>query len=130
MTMERIGGNETWEAFREGRIRIREQDARKAEWAKARGLRSSHGQCLHWIARGRCAAGWCRENHTDHAWMDHATGWTKDGKPALLLCQPYQLGEEDFRDLLLVAERFNLKFSVHGCGWYGFGTVAVELTRA
>jgi hypothetical protein len=102
MTMERVGENETAQHRRE----MREQDERRKQWAAKRGLRLAEPGprqpwvCLHWIAHGRCDEEWCREGRGDHHWMDHTTGWTKDGKPALLLCQPYHLGDHDFRDFV------------------------------
>lgn len=97
-------------------------------WLKGRGLRLSHSPlCLHWIAHGRCSAGWCRENHNLHHWMDHISGWTKDGKPALLLCQPYP--PVNVREVAAVAVRFGLNAFISN-GWYGHGSIAVELTKA
>jgi hypothetical protein len=99
-------------------------------WLAARGYRySDRGQCVHWIARGGCHVAVCRETRSEHRWMDHVTGWTKDGKAALLLCQPYALRTDDIRDLMATAARFELDVTVHGDGWYGNGTVAIELTR-
>ena len=61
--------------------------------------------------------------------MDHVSGWTKPGA-RLLLCQPYHLSATALLDLARAAEHFGLDISIHGCGWYGFGTVAIELTPA
>lgn len=61
-------------------------------------------------------------------WMDHVSGWTKDGKPALLLAQPYSLF--NIESLLKATSEFNLDVSVNGDGWYGHGTIAIELRRA
>jgi hypothetical protein len=61
--------------------------------------------------------------------MDHVSGWTKDGK-GVLLCQPYHLNDDDLRDLTQTAARLGLKVDVHGVGWYGHGTVAIELAPA
>lgn len=104
--------------------------SRMERWASSRGLRRvSRAWCLHWVGRGRCAVRCCEENHGQHNWMDHTTGWrAKDGKH-LLLCQPYQLGARDLRDMAQAAERFDLHIEIHGNGWYGNGTIAIELTR-
>lgn len=48
----------------------------------------------------------------------------------MLLCQLYHLDEDELRDLLQACERFGLKLSIHGDGWYRFGTIAIELSRA
>jgi hypothetical protein len=104
-------------------------EARIVAWAKTRGLRhSTKACCLHWIGRGRCGTEFCRENRNLHPWMDHVTGWTKNGKPALLLCQPHHLHQWMLRDIADAAERFGLKVAIHGDGWYGYGTIAIELT--
>jgi hypothetical protein len=98
-------------------------------WASARGYRySQSGRCLHWLVSGGCHVAVCHETRSEHPWMDHVTGWTKDGAAALLLCQPYQMSPEDLRDLMQTADRFGIEAWVHGDGWYGNGTVAIELT--
>ena len=98
------------------------------EWAKAGGLRySPHGRCLHWISRGRCAVSQCNDGPHRRHWMDHVTGWTRDGAPAVLVAQPYGLTVDDLRDLADVDERWQLDVRVDGTGWYGFGTTFVEL---
>jgi hypothetical protein len=59
------------------------KDTPMLEWASDRGLRySPNGHCLHWISTGRCTHGECCFG--SRQWMDHVTGWTKAGKPALL----------------------------------------------
>lgn len=96
-----------------------------AEWAKARGLRySPHARCLHWVSKGRCGASICDDGHLGRQWMDHVSGWTKNGD-RVLLCQPYSL--TDFASLIDACEEFNLTATVHSDGWYGHGTIAIEL---
>ncbi len=98
------------------------------DWATAGNLRySENARCLHWIARGRCIDGLCAEGHGSRHWLDHVTGWTRDGKPAVLLAQPYGLGTDDIADLATVAEQWHLDVRIDGTGWYGYGTTFVEL---
>jgi hypothetical protein len=60
--------------------------------------------------------------------MDHVTGWIgKDGK-RLLLCQPYAQEAEGLQDLIATANAFDLELKLDGSGWYGDGTIAIELT--
>lgn len=74
------------------------------DWADSCRLRyCAAGRCLHWIARGRCGVGLCREDRSAHRWMDHLTGWTRDGAPAVLIAQPYDLSTADITDLATVA---------------------------
>jgi hypothetical protein len=95
------------------------------DWAKGRGLRYvPHAHCLHWASKGRCGVGLCVDGHMSRQWMDHVSGWTKAGE-RILLCQPYWF--DDFASLVEACEKFNLVAEVHGDGWYGHGTVAIEL---
>jgi hypothetical protein len=104
--------------------------AKLTEWAGAHKLRyAPNAHCLHWIAKGRCGVSLCREDRSQHHWMDHISGWTRDGKPAVLLCQPYNLSADDLADLVRVHEQFGFDVRIHGGGWYGHGTVCIELRK-
>ena len=95
-------------------------------WAETRGLRySPNGGCLHWLARGRCGVQICREGHGSRDWMDHVTGWTRNGQPAVLLCQPYHV--EDIVDLAHTTNKWGLEIRIHGAGWYGHDSVCIEI---
>ena len=85
--------------------------------------------CLHWVARGQCNVTACHEDRNRHRWMDHVTGWLRDGKP-LLICEPYQITANDLDDIGQAARRFGLSVAIHGNGSYGFGTICIELTSA
>lgn len=74
---------------------------------------------VRWLSRGA-------DGHRHPDWMDHVTYWKRDGKPALLLAQPYGCGLSDIADL---ATHTDLKVRFSGLGWYGHGTVAVEVWR-
>jgi hypothetical protein len=106
------------------------ENEKTLKWTKAKGLRySRNGHCLHWLSKGRCNAGVCHEGLGSRNWMDHVTGWIdKDGN-RLLLCQPSMgFGGEGLQSLLDAANVFNLDMRITGEGWYGFGTIAIELT--
>jgi len=59
--------------------------------------------------------------------MDHVSAWKGDDGKRLLLCQPYQFGLGDCQTLIDACAKFNLKAYIAGRGWYGFGTIAIEL---
>ncbi|GGM27890.1 hypothetical protein GCM10011608_10900 [Micromonospora sonchi] len=105
-----------------------ESRLRLLDWADANGLRLANTRCqgLHWLTRGRCAVRIC--NRLGH-WMDHVTRWNWGGRPALILAQPYHLtGDCEAQLGQLAAD--GLRVSVGDDGWYGWGTVAVEVWDA
>lgn len=63
-------------------------------------------------------------------WMDHVTRWNRGGEPALILAQPYGLSGEDVAEVGQLAADEGLHVSVDARGWYGWGTVAVEVWDA
>lgn len=96
------------------------------EWAEHERLRySPNGRCLHWIARGRCAVRFCTADANRHPWMDHVTGWTRDGKPAVLVCQPYPIF--DVIDVANAGDAHGLQVRIADGGWYGSGAAWVAL---
>lgn len=95
-------------------------------WADQRGFQyKPNARCLHWIAKGRCGVRLCQQGHQAYQWMDHVTGWIDKEGRRMLLCQPYWL--HDVASLVAVCERFDLRVDIHGAGWYGHGTIAIEL---
>lgn len=81
-------------------------------------------RCMCWIKTGkRCAKPYsCRVG----TWFDHVTGWTRNKQPALLLAQPYGVA---IFDLTPVASEPALYVRTEGTGWYGHGSVAIEIWR-
>ena len=59
--------------------------------------------------------------------MDHVSGYVDSQGKRILMAQPYGLNVEDLESIAKVARGNNLRVSVHGSGWYGHGTVCVEL---
>jgi hypothetical protein len=60
--------------------------------------------------------------------MDHTSGYVRQaesGLEHLLLCQPYFLNDPE--TLMVAAKEFNLDVAISGRGWYGHGTVTIEL---
>ena len=54
------------------------------------------------------------------------TCWTFKGQPAVIVSQPYNLYENALQALGAL-ENEDLKVHIHGHGWYGHGTVCVEI---
>ncbi len=106
-----------------------EARARLLDWADGYGLRLAKTSCqnLHWLARGRCGVRLCNRLGR---WMDHVTRWNRGGEPALILAQPYGLSGEDVAEVGQLAADEGLHVSVDARGWYGWGTVAVEVWDA
>ncbi len=104
--------------------------AQLVRWADALQVRySERGRCLHWLTRGMCAVAECRAGRVSYQFMDHITGWTRNGSPALLVCQPYDLATDDLRDLVEVAEEWQVRIRIEGTRWYGYGTTFIALWR-
>jgi hypothetical protein len=96
------------------------------KWRKDHGYRYvPRAHCLHWISKGRCGVGWCEDGHSSRSWMDHISGWLEPDGKRLLLCQPYAFS--DARTLVDACTKFDLTATITGAGWYGHGTVAIEL---
>ncbi|SDI55118.1 hypothetical protein SAMN05421505_1687 [Sinosporangium album] len=99
------------------------------EWAKGHGLRlarSSAPLCPTWLEQGRCRGCDKRGGH-HHFRLDHMSGWTRGGAPAVIVNHPYGLGADDVRYLDEATESGLLTVSVPGAGWYGHSTIQVEL---
>lgn len=93
--------------------------ARRAlvEWAFIRNLRYAPGQhlCPGWLRNGRCQGPSC-PGTTTMGWRDHGTAWTRDGRPALLLGQPYALTSADARGLRALDNAFEVEITT--APWY------------
>jgi hypothetical protein len=97
------------------------------KWLKRRGFRyAPRAGCLHWLARGRCSVGYCMDGQSSREWMDHVSGYTKDGE-RYLLCQPYQLSFHACQSLMETCQEWGFHAWISGWGWYGNGTLCIEL---
>jgi len=105
------------------------ENQKTLQWAKALGLRHARdGHCLRWLCTGSCRAELCQQGPHSWSWMDHVTGWIGEDGKRLLLCQPYVQDAEGLQSLIATANAFNLELRLDGSGWYGHGTIAIELT--
>lgn len=119
----------------------REVRARRqlVDWAAGHRLRySRRGQCVAWLRRGQCpGVGRGRahlpgsdELHAGGGWRDHVSGWTRGGKPAVLIAAPYGLTVEARGELDELAATSDLRVEIEpGGGWYGLGTTFVGIWR-
>lgn len=113
-------------------------DSRRAllDWTDATGykLATPRARCLHWLVgqARRCSA--LQDTRHDGALLndllrvlDHPTFWTRDGKPALILAQPYTYPPAGWAEV--VTEKWPVSVEVTESGpWYGAGTHGVFIT--
>lgn len=106
---------------------------RRLEALRARGYRKSSGKpCIHrLLGQKTCLRSDVRR---DGCWPpagDHVTLWLRDGKPAMLVSQPYGLRYEDLKATVEYAEENGLRVFIDaGLSWhYPSATLAVILTR-
>lgn len=104
------------------------RERRRTEWAEHLNLTESGTRCrgLHWLKTGRCHASSCQPL----GFMDHTTQWNRDGRPALVLTQPYPtVGLEDALAELRADPELRVVVQ-DPSPWYGNGTVGVLIWRA
>lgn len=96
------------------------------EWADPLGVKLSSTRCqeLHWLRTGRCQHADCRPLR----WMDHTTRWSLNGKPALLLTQPYGdlEGHREAMGNILEDDELHVETKP---SWYGHGTTGIFVWR-
>lgn len=96
-------------------------------WAEPLGVKLSASRCegLHWLRKGVCQHSMC----DGFPWMDHTTRWNLDGKPALVLTQPYNSAERQRELMGDLLEDNELHVEIKP-GWYGHGTIGAFVWRA
>lgn len=106
---------------------------RRLESLHALGYKKSSGKpCIHrLLAHKTCLRSDVR---ADGCWppaADHVTLWLRDGKPAMLVSQPYGLRYEDLKATVEYAEENGLRVFIDAAlSWhYASATLAVILTR-
>ncbi|MGW6502947.1 hypothetical protein [Nonomuraea angiospora] len=104
---------------------------RLVNWAKKHGLKVARHDaplCLKWLENGRCRGCDVKGPGHDEFRLDHMSGWTRNGRPAVIINHPYFVTDRDF-ELLATAVRDHpgLRVSMPGFGWYGHATVQVEV---
>jgi hypothetical protein len=106
-----------------------QQQQRERQWAAAHGLRHVGWRCPHWLVRRRqCQL--CEFNHRGlYHWMDHVTGWAGSDGSRVLVCQPYHFGIDDMVSLTHVCAQLDLDADINSKGFYGYGTICIELRR-
>ena len=93
------------------------------EWLKLRDWTYVHkARCLHWLLQTPC-----RPPCKSFSWTDHLSGYIDEEGERVLLCQPYQIFTRDMRSIRSVCEVYGLTAVIHGRGWYGHGTVTIEI---
>ncbi len=107
---------------------------RMLDWAEGQGLRLARPDhvCVPWITDGRCYRRRCERYRAAQGrgwWLDHVSAWSRGGRPALLLAQPYQLAPEDITGLELLDADPEMTVVLGASGWYGHGTYSVEVWR-
>jgi hypothetical protein len=129
------------EAYREAVEQGRRRQETLVEWAEQHGLKLSEaGCCPLWLQRkvsrrcridsSACTVYGCHTQALDHHWLDHATTWLKDGRPAVVASSPYSVSDEDEKRLsfwMAADPRFRV---ARGDGWYGWGTTQLILWRS
>lgn len=111
-------------------------------WAERHGLKySPAGCCPFWLQGNvsrRCRpydphADRCTRygTSTDHSWLDHAVGWLKNGRPAVLTSAPYNLEHiTEAPERLAYWEQHDDRLKVvTGPGWYSTATTQIILWR-
>lgn len=112
-----------------------ETRARMLAWAEAHQLRLGNPghRCLRWLRKGRCGGivrgDLCREVE-GYRWMDHVTCWIRARKPAVLVSQPYGLGDISRSQLAELDADPALQVEISTDAWYGHGTTFVGVWRA
>ncbi|MFF1574708.1 hypothetical protein ACFVWR_18365 [Leifsonia sp. NPDC058292] len=125
--------------------RVQQQQAKQeamVSWAEQYGLKyTPHGCCPAWLRgavnrrcrpyRERAACTRYANASLDHDWLDHAVGWLKDGKPAVLTSAPYGLERiSEFAERLAYwTQQDPLLKVVTGGGWYSPATTQIIVWR-
>jgi hypothetical protein len=101
-------------------------------WAEREGLvvAEPSRRCLHWLVGEyrRCVAldyGDRRHYYATDTTLDHATFWTRNGKPALVLAQVYNVLEVAVAE---ITEKWPVDITTGPAPWYGFATTGVFIT--
>lgn len=106
---------------------------RMLDWAEENSLTyvpSERYACVQWLLglpcrRARCYATTTGRRH----WSDHLSGWLRDGRPAVLVAQPYVVTAEGEESLSYIGEHPLLSVERRPSGWYGNGTGFVGVWR-
>lgn len=95
-----------------------------------------HRRCPSWLRTGGCRARRAcghHETRIDPGWTDHPSAWLRNGRPAVLVAQPYPYGiqgpDVDELAALDADPALRVEVSPPGASWYGFDTWFVRVWR-
>lgn len=102
----------------------------KLAWAKERGLKEMHSLKKFLGLKDDYALVY-GSAHCIPAWLDHLSFWERDGVPAVIVGQPYQLYGDTLKEMMAFAKAYDLKVSVRTApSWHYPGSVLfVELSK-
>jgi len=106
---------------------VKDDDERRKLWQRVYRMKPVRiPTCaMHWAAEQRCTHHICEFGPGVHyAFMDHINCYHDQHGERVLIYQPYHV---DAGYLEKVCERLGLTYDINGLGWYGYGTVTVEL---
>lgn len=108
-------------------------EERKADWAAKHGLRESQSARppLAWLRGHQRPRRWEQIHEWEVAergfWEDHVTLWLKDGKPFMVVSQPYHLTPEALAELGELTQEFDVSVDGAGSWHYPGHTILVEI---
>lgn len=98
------------------------------EWAARHGLRLSQARSMssrRWIAGPGCTEAVQRQ---PDSWEDHITRWTRGGRPAVVVAQPYEHADPELAREFADAHGLGITIDKNG-GWYGHGSIFIAIYR-
>lgn len=99
-----------------------------AKWKKATLDRGTGHLCMRTILGGTCRRTSC--GLTEIVALDHQSLWQRDGKPPLLVCQPYALRLDQMRELVKLANHYDLDVCVTAHSFWNAGdSILIEIER-
>lgn len=98
-------------------------------------LAAPRARCLHWVVgEARRCSHLQNQRHPGtlltrdiYQVLDHPTFWTRDGKPALILAQPYGLPPQSWADAITAEWDVDVELQEQG-PWYRAGTAGIYIT--
>jgi formate-dependent nitrite reductase cytochrome c552 subunit len=104
-------------------------------WEKMHRIREAGGHpCFSRLVGKRCGDTVMKSKVGDNRppcrppCADHLSMWIRDGKPAVLVSQPYQAYGKDLSDLMSLCVRFDVRCVISSSSWYyPSGTLLIEM---
>lgn len=98
----------------------------RRKWAERRGLRESKRPCIQRLIGNRCDYTDCRPSGYG---LDHTVLFNLNGKPAVLVSEPYQLEDDDFMTLAGFCKQHNLTVLMTTKPWHDPACLHIEIWR-